>query len=86
MLFTKPAPGAGTNVVTVCVACAIPRLLDASPAGVASAVNVFVTLTPLGNVALGKVRFTVMSQFAPGATEQALVHVSVTGVVPTQPG
>ena len=86
--FWKPAPGLGTKVVTGWVTWPTPRFWDGSPRGVPSAVNVLVTLVPLGKVALGNVTFTKRSQFWFGCrgTEQGLVQVTVAGVVPTQPG
>ena len=86
--FWKPAPAFGTKVVTGWVTVPTPRFCDGWPSGVPSAVKLLVTLVPLGNVALGKVTFTWMSQLFPAVTgsEQGLVQVTVAGVVLTQPG
>src|SRR5689334_5844079 len=88
MFLLNVTPGCGTNVVTGWVTEPGPKVCDGWPRGVASAVKLFVTFVPLGNVALGKTTLTRMSQLPPGlsGTAQGLVQVTVAGVVPTQPG
>jgi hypothetical protein len=86
--LAKPAPGAGTKVVTRWVTWPVPSDCGGMPSGVPVPVKLLVTLVPLGKVALGKVTFTWMSQLPPGmrGTAQGLVQVTVAGVVPSQPG
>jgi hypothetical protein len=86
--FDKPAPGAGTNVVTGCVTVPTPSAAGGCPRAVAVPVKLLVTLVPETNVADGKVTFRVTSQLLPGVSGSAhgLVQVTVAGVVPSQPG
>ena len=89
MFFEKPAPGAGTNVVTgwvtVPIAEVLRRLAERRAVGGEAVGDVGAAR---GTCALGKVTFTLMSQFWFGwsGSVQGLVQVTVAGVVPTQPG
>jgi hypothetical protein len=88
MFFVKFTLGFAVNVVTACVTEPGPNVCGGTPRGVAVVEKLLVTFAPDGNVALGNVTFTEMSQLLPGVrgTVQGLVQVTVAGVVPTQPG